>query len=401
MTSSIIGELISNEVRNKALTLVSEVVYDFKDYYGIEVSYQRAWMGVEKARGVVFGDYSSSFDDLRWYVDAANNANPGSVFDMEFDVGSKGRYFKCLFFAFEACIYSFKYCQPMLMLDLTFLKGRHKSCLLATTAKNGAGQRFAQEVVEFRDALSKYSIHSGFDFDFVKNDKDRATVHFKHVKRTSSIIGELISNEVRNKALTSVSEVVYDFKDYYGIEVSYQRAWMGVEKARGVAFGDYSSSFDDLRWYVDAANNANPRSVFDMEFDVGSKGRHFKCLFFAFEACIHSFNDNFIIFVTGECGLLSMVNLLVIHLSLVRDECHLFSISLIDAIRVKLMEQFSKRREVGNKWNRTVCPFVEKKLEEDFNDTKAWIVKKCNDDIYEIQLDHSVMVDIGKRSYYC
>ncbi|KAL7161106.1 hypothetical protein ACSBR2_041707 [Camellia fascicularis] len=41
----------------------------------------------------------------------------------------------------------------------------------------GVGQRFAQGVVEFRDALSKYSIHSGFNFDFVKNDKDRVTVH--------------------------------------------------------------------------------------------------------------------------------------------------------------------------------------------------------------------------------
>ncbi|KAL7183094.1 hypothetical protein ACSBR1_041717 [Camellia fascicularis] len=55
------------------------------------------------------------------------------------------------------------------------------------------------------------------------------------------------------------------------------------------------------------------------------------------------------------------------------------------------MEQFSKRREVGNKWNHIVCPFAEKKLEEAFNDTKAKIVKKCNDDISKIQLDHSVM----------
>ncbi|KAL7193308.1 hypothetical protein ACSBR2_025004 [Camellia fascicularis] len=136
MTSSMIGGLISSDIRNKALTSVSEVVCDFKDYYGTEVSYQRAWMGVEKVRGLVFGDYSSSFDDLRWYVDAANAGNPGSVFDMEFDIDSKGRHFKCLFFAFEACIHGFKYYRPVLMLDGTFLKGRHKGCLLAATAKN-------------------------------------------------------------------------------------------------------------------------------------------------------------------------------------------------------------------------------------------------------------------------
>ncbi|KAL7169855.1 hypothetical protein ACSBR2_034820 [Camellia fascicularis] len=84
--------------------------------------------------------------------------------------------------------------------------------------------------------------------------------------------------------------------------------------------------------------------------------------------------------------------------SWIRDERHLFSTSLVDTVRMKLMEQFSNRREVGNKWNRIVCHFAKKKLEEDFNDTKAWIVKKCSDDIYEIQLDHSVMVDIGKLS---
>ncbi|KAL7183828.1 hypothetical protein ACSBR2_026078 [Camellia fascicularis] len=152
----------------------------------------------------------------------------------------------------------------------------------------GVGQRFAQGVVEFRDALSKYSIHSGFNFDFVKNDKDRVTVYcrrmadlgclwsvhakvenyskafvikqfddvhtcgssfrtIKHAKMTSSMIGGLISSDIRNKALASISGVVCDFNDYYGTKVSYRRAWMGVEKARGLVFGDYSSSFDDLR----------------------------------------------------------------------------------------------------------------------------------------------------------
>ena len=93
-------------------------------------------MGVEKTRDVVFCDYSSLFDDLRWYVDTANDCNPGSVFDVKFDIDCKGRHFKCLFFAFEACIHGFKYCRPVLMLDETFLKGRHKGCLLAATEKD-------------------------------------------------------------------------------------------------------------------------------------------------------------------------------------------------------------------------------------------------------------------------
>ncbi|KAL7243140.1 hypothetical protein ACSBR1_015541 [Camellia fascicularis] len=267
------------------------------------------------------------------------------------------------------------------------------------------GQRFAQGVVEFRHALSKYSIHLDFDFDFVKNDKDRVIVHckrradlgclrsvharvknsskafvikqfddvhtcgssfhtVKHARMTSSMIGGLISSDVHNKALTLVSEVVYDFKDYYGTEVSYRRAWMGVEKARGIVFGDYSSSFDDLRWYVDATNDCSPGSVFYMEFDVDSKGRHFKCLFFAFEACIHGFK-------------------------------YCRPVLMLDGTFLKGRHKGCLLAVTEKDSNQ------EKKLEEVFNDAKVWIVKKCSDDIYEIQLDHSVMVDIGKRSCSC
>ena len=57
MTSCMIGGLISSDIRNKALTSDSELVCDFKDYYGTKVSYRRAWMDVEQAKDLVFGDY--------------------------------------------------------------------------------------------------------------------------------------------------------------------------------------------------------------------------------------------------------------------------------------------------------------------------------------------------------
>ncbi|KAL7201532.1 hypothetical protein ACSBR1_033269 [Camellia fascicularis] len=296
MTSSMIGGLISSDIRNKALTSVSEVVCDFKDYYGTEVSYRRAWMGVEKARGLVFGDYSSSFDDLRWYVDAANACNPGSVFDMEFDIDSKGRHFRCLFFAFEACIHGFKYCRPLLMLDGTFLKGRHTGCLLAATAKDG-NQGLYPLCFAIVDSESYDSWHW--------------------------FLSKLF--EFKGRCGRSVERFLEDLPNECWCNAYFQ----------GKRYG---------KMYTNAAESFN---------------------------------------------------------SWIRDERHLFSASLVDAIRVKLMEQFLRRREVGNKWNHIVCPFAEKKLEEAFNDTKAWIVKKCSDDIYEIQLDHSVMVDIGKRYYSC
>ncbi|KAL7231355.1 hypothetical protein ACSBR2_009586 [Camellia fascicularis] len=349
MTSSMIGGLISSDIRNKALTSVSEVVCDFKDYYGTEVSYRRAWMGVEKARDLVFGDYSSSFDDLRWYVDTANACNPGSVFDMEFDIDSKGRHFKCLFFAFEACIHGFKYCRHVLMLDGTFLKGSHKGCLLAATAKDGnqgilTPERDIAFVTDLHRGLLKalaevfpFSSHSFCLMHLKTNLKTYLSVKSRESKE---YLLTLFSRCAYAPTIELFNELFEEFKSHCGRSVK--------------------------KFLEDLPNECWCNAYF--------QGKRYD------EMCTNaaeSFN------------------------SWIRDERHLFSTSLVDAIRVKLMEQFSRKREVGNKWNRIVCPFVEKKLEEAFNDTKAWIVKKCSDYIYEIQLDHSVMVDIGKRCCSC
>ncbi|XP_028060678.1 uncharacterized protein LOC114264267 [Camellia sinensis] len=244
---------------------------------------------------------------------------------------------------------------------------------------------------------------------------------------------------------------------------------MGVEKARSAVFGDYSSSFDDLRWYVDAANEVNPGSVFDMEFVIDSL--YLLCFAIVDSESYHNwywFLSKLLVILTarkdiafvtdqhgglqkaladvlpcaqaptielfnelfkefkGRCGRSVQkfledlpnerwcnayfqgkmysemcTNVTESFYSWIRNKLHLFSTNLADVVRVKLIEQFSNQREVGNKWNRIVCSFAEKKLEKAFNDSKAWIVKKYSDDIYEIQLGHSVMVDIRKRSCSC
>ncbi|KAL7178961.1 hypothetical protein ACSBR1_042347 [Camellia fascicularis] len=278
----------------------------------------------------------------------------------------------------------------------------------------GVGQRFAQGVVEFRDALSKYSIHSGFNFDFVKNDKDRVTVHckrranlgclwsvharvknyskafvikqfddvhtcgssfrtIKHARMTSSMIGVLISSDIRNKALTSTN-----LKTYLSVKSRESKEYLLILFSR-CAYAPTIELFNELFEEFKGRCGRSVEKFLENLPNECWRNAYFQGKRYG-EMCTNtaeSFN------------------------SWIRNERHLFSTSLVDAIRVKIMEQFSRRREVGNKWNRIVCPFAEKKLEEAFNDTKAWIVKKCSDDIYEIQLDHSVMVDIGKRCCSC
>ena len=52
------------------------------------------------------------------------------------DVDSNTNQFERVFVCYEACIFGFNYCRPMVFLDATFLKGR-SGILMAATAKNG------------------------------------------------------------------------------------------------------------------------------------------------------------------------------------------------------------------------------------------------------------------------
>lgn len=87
----------------------------------------------DRSRSLIFGDNSKSFSLLKPYFDEANRTNSGSYFDH--DVGEDNRFRS--FFAFAASLDGFKHCRPMLMVDGTFLKGKHKGILLSVVGKDG------------------------------------------------------------------------------------------------------------------------------------------------------------------------------------------------------------------------------------------------------------------------
>ncbi|XP_028098384.1 uncharacterized protein LOC114298078, partial [Camellia sinensis] len=133
--SDMVADIMAARVRDRPLTRSTDVVLDLKDDYGLDVNYRIAWLGVEKARGELFGAHSVSFDQLRWYREAIMQYNPGSYVDIDYDEHNyRFRYF---FISFKACIDGFRHCRPLLFLDGTFLKSRFKGFLLAATAKDG------------------------------------------------------------------------------------------------------------------------------------------------------------------------------------------------------------------------------------------------------------------------
>ncbi|KAL7188041.1 hypothetical protein ACSBR1_037978 [Camellia fascicularis] len=164
------------------------------------------------------------------------------------------------------------------------------------------GQSFEGGAHEFRTVLCKYVVECGFEFKYMKNDSVRITtvcslrdskgctwlVHARvldangffylrkwnneHIcgvaVRTvnnhhlgSDLVSDIFAHRIRDKPLTRPTDVAFDLKKNYGLEISYHVAWLGVEKARGELFGAQSASFDQLRWYSRAVTEHNPEAI--------------------------------------------------------------------------------------------------------------------------------------------
>ncbi|XP_028102064.1 uncharacterized protein LOC114301307 [Camellia sinensis] len=130
VSSDLVSSTISEIVRNKPLTWPCEVVAILKRDYGLDVSYHVVWLGVEKAKAVIHGDHSLSFDQLRWYSDTVMRYNPGSYVNIDYDASSQ--QFCHFFVSFATCIYGFNSCRPLLFLDEIFLKGKYKGLFPVT-----------------------------------------------------------------------------------------------------------------------------------------------------------------------------------------------------------------------------------------------------------------------------
>ncbi|KAL7258578.1 hypothetical protein ACSBR1_004662 [Camellia fascicularis] len=131
----LVSDVIADRVREQPLTRFTDVVFSMKNDFGLDISYRVAWLGIQKARGKVYGDHAMSFDQLRWYSNAVIENNPHSYINLDFDQQS-GRFVH-YFISFLVCIDGFNHCRLLLFLNGTFLKGRFKGNMLVATSKDG------------------------------------------------------------------------------------------------------------------------------------------------------------------------------------------------------------------------------------------------------------------------
>ncbi|KAI5334632.1 hypothetical protein L3X38_024765 [Prunus dulcis] len=135
MRSRVMSSLIVDRIRAKPELKPVEIIHEFKDYYGIDISYYHAWFGEELAKLDVHSDETKSFNELVWYADTVKETNTGSLCTLDCEAGINR--FRRFFVSFGGCIVGFQYCIPLLFIDATFLKSKYKGQLLCASGKNG------------------------------------------------------------------------------------------------------------------------------------------------------------------------------------------------------------------------------------------------------------------------
>ncbi|XP_020417943.1 uncharacterized protein LOC109948666 [Prunus persica] len=135
MRSRVVSSLFVDRIRAKPKLKLVEIIHEFKNYYGIDISYYHTWFGKELTKLDVHGDESKSFNELVWYVNAVKGTNPGSLCVLECEAGINR--FRRFFVSFGGCIVGFQYCMPLLFIDATFWKSKYYGQLLCASGNNG------------------------------------------------------------------------------------------------------------------------------------------------------------------------------------------------------------------------------------------------------------------------
>ncbi|XP_028124405.1 uncharacterized protein LOC114321440 [Camellia sinensis] len=371
--SDMVADILATRVRDRPLTRPTDVVLDLKDDYGLDVNYQVAWLGVEKARGELFGAHSISFDQLRWYHEAVMQYNPGNYVEINYD--EHNYRFRHFFISFKAYIDGFRHCRPLLFLDGTFLKGRFKGFLLAATAKDGN-----QGLFPLAYAIVDSENHTNWGWflqhlaNVVPNDRTLTFVSNRNVR----LMEAMPTFFPTSHHAFCLQHLQRNLRDKLRNVNSMHRIGL-VNKFQKCAYAPTITTFNQKADEFQQSGKA-----IATKFLADAYPQHWANAFFRGRRY-------------GEMS----SNAAKSFNFWIREARNLPITRMVDSIKGQIMRQMAKRRVSAYTWTGAICPKMESLLEEAYNKSRAWKVSQANNDVYEVHSFPSVMVDIGRRTCSC
>ncbi|GMP57126.1 hypothetical protein CsSME_00021343 [Camellia sinensis var. sinensis] len=344
LNSKLVCNIIGDRLRDKPLTRSTDVVFDLKKEYALNVSYHTAWLGGEKARGEVYGDYHVSFDQLRWYADAIMHYNPGSYVNLDFEQ-STGR-FEWFFISFKACIDRFNHICPILFLDGIFLKGRFKGNLLAATGKD-VGDPQLEDCFQFNVVSSARTLTFVSDHNIGLLESLIAvfpSAHhaycLQHLQANLRDKLRWVDNCVRFGLMAKLRECVYALT-----EASFQQHWTKLKETGRSGINNFLEDMPPKHWV-----------------NAYFKGKRY-----------------------GEMT----SNAAELFNKWILDACNYPITRLVDTLRNQIMTMRAERKVLATNWNGLLYLNMESHVREAYSNGCTWIVSQPNENIYEYKAAYS------------
>ncbi|KAL7196346.1 hypothetical protein ACSBR1_036369 [Camellia fascicularis] len=359
--SDLVSDVIAERVCDKPLTRPTDVVYNLKKYYGLEVSYRVTWLGVKKTHGEMFGAHSILFDQLRWYSNVVMDNNPGSYINIDYD--EQNNHFIRYFISFKACIDGFNHCRPLLFLDGTFLKGKFKENLLAATAKDGSQGLFPLAIaIVDSENTTNWSWFLGYLANVVDGQRTLTFVSDRHTGLLESI--PIIFPTTHHAPCLHHLQCNLQGKMQY-VNSSYRYGLLA--KFRLCIYALTVTTFNhSLEEFIKSGRKVTSTFFKDLPPEYWSNA------FF-------------------HCHSLTLSTFFLHHVLAYSSSSSRYVFGL------KLCGKWPNEGAKAEAWHGVVCPKMEARLVKAYNKGRSWLVSQSNDEVYEVHSFPSVIVDVERR----
>jgi hypothetical protein len=118
------------------------IIRHIQEKYNYTISYSKAWSAKQKVLEMRFGTFEAAYDNISRLLAVLCQRNLENYYDLKsLDREENPPYIlQRIFFSLGPCINAFQHCRPLLCIDGTFLKGKHRLQMQITITVDGNNQ---------------------------------------------------------------------------------------------------------------------------------------------------------------------------------------------------------------------------------------------------------------------